>query len=260
MTKTTTITSGPRTSPDTKLEGHGGTYPPTPHTTQFVVEHPEGEEEGYKMDIEALATDRSPTMPTPPAYPGMLNPTRVPASAHVLKFPNMPSMQSVHSQDTVGVEEIGGENGPVSIRRPAPVSVPLPPSPDSVDGGRKMSAKSGGGPNGRPTTASMSIFDFDSLTLPPSVRNQDKKKKNPGRTYSASLFSNGSSAGLLGRNKHVVRHVFAPVTKIVSPIVLRVVWVCLVRCSAWAGLFALVLTAVMFVIPFSGKHGHARGF
>ena len=271
MTKRTTITQE-KLSPDgfysptsTVVESKAVTFPPpphTPHSPNFVVQHhSEGdipEEDGYKMDVEAIGADRQPSTN---ASRGMLSPTT--PGTHVLRFPNMPSMQSMNTVYTEGTDEKGDESGVVesksagglALRRGVPPPIP-------VNNSSNMSVTSGPHAIQSPTTAvaSTSIFDFDSLTLPPAIRHQRASKKQ--HSYSASLFSHSASSSRSSAlsttflMKRKVRTVFAPVTKIVSPIVLRVIWGCLMRCSAWACLFAVLLGVIMFVIPSRKSHGH----
>ncbi|KAF8333122.1 uncharacterized protein EI90DRAFT_3288736 [Cantharellus anzutake] len=138
-----------------------------------------------------------------------------------------------------------------------------------------------------PTSVAMNaaFFDFDSLvptspnsTGQPVVERSSRtssssfsffsrRKKASHRPTSSLGFSfnaNSPQVHALGSKKRLssirttkrrsfvtrqVVQVFAPVTKIVSPIVQRAIWTCVMRSSAWACVFAVLFAIALIVIP-----------
>ncbi|KAF8314547.1 hypothetical protein DL93DRAFT_2167332 [Clavulina sp. PMI_390] len=74
--------------------------------------------------------------------------------------------------------------------------------------------------------------------------------------YASSTRSGVSTLAQMGR---VITPIFAPLTKVVNPLIVRGMAEVVRRSSLWGFMFAVILQAIVFVVPFQG-HGWGYGW
>lgn len=128
------------------------------------------------------------------------------------------------------------ESTPASIptpRRAPPVLANLPRSPASPYG-----------------------FDWDAPTLTANAdtRQQTKKTLSPTSIFfaSSSSSSSRSSSPTLAQMNEKVRPIFAPLTKVINPLIVRGMAEIVRRSTFWGLVFGIVMTAICLILPAKG--------
>ena len=111
-----------------------------------------------------------------------------------------------------------------------------------------------------------SALGFDWDAIPASISSEKNPSLSRTTSYAASrksrrsltsfLFarstSRPSSPTSLGEMSQKVTPIFAPLTRVVNPLIVRGMAEIVRRSTFWGGVFGVILTAVTFIVPFKG--------